>query len=79
MAKSKLPKSPAAPWLREVCLRRALSLGAGVALFANAASAQELIYQEDFESDGEAANPPRYTTVGRDVYEVDRIRNELNN
>src|SRR5262245_61689248 len=39
----------------------------------------QLIYQEDFETDGEAANPQRYTTVGRDVYEVDRIRNELGN
>jgi hypothetical protein len=42
-------------------------------------SAAELIYQEDFETDGEAANPQRYTTVGRDVYEIPRIRSELSN
>ena len=47
------------------------------ALATLTAPAQELIYQEDFETDGEAANPQRYTTVGRDVYEVDRIRGEL--
>ena len=40
---------------------------------------QELIYQETFNTDGEAANPKRYTTVGRDVYEVPRIVSELNN
>lgn len=48
-----------------------------VALATFTAAGQELIYQEDFETDGEAATPQRYTTVGRDVYEVDRIRSEL--
>ena len=44
-----------------------------------AASAQELIYQEGFNDDGEAANPQRYVFTGRDVYEVDRIQSELAN
>jgi len=49
-----------------------------VAAFATWTTAgQEVLYQEDFETDGEAANPPRYTTTGRAVYEVDRIRSEL--
>ncbi len=52
---------------------------AGMALFAGTIMAQELIYQEDFETDGEAASPKRYTTIGRDVYEVARIRGELGN
>jgi hypothetical protein len=42
-------------------------------------SAQQLIYQEGFNDDGEKATPPRYTTLGRDVYEIPRIRSELNN
>src|SRR5438445_13050357 len=37
------------------------------------AAAQQLIYQEGFNDDGEAANPQRYTTTGRDVWELDRI------
>lgn len=36
-------------------------------------AAQTLIYQEGFNDDGEAANPPRYTTTGRDVWELSRI------
>jgi len=50
-------------------------------LLASAAfcSAQELIYQEKFNDDGEAATPKRYTTTGRDVYEIPRIRSELSN
>jgi hypothetical protein len=36
-------------------------------------TAQQLIYQEGFNDDGEAANPQRYTTTGRDVWELDRI------
>jgi hypothetical protein len=50
-------------------------------LLASAAycSAQELIYQEGFNDDGEAATPKRYTTTGRDVYEIPRIRSELGN
>ena len=37
----------------------------------------QLLYQEGFNTDGEAANPKRYTTEGRDAYEVARIRSEL--
>jgi hypothetical protein len=40
--------------------------------------AQQLIYQEGFNDDGEKANPPRYTTIGRGVYELDRQASELN-
>jgi len=36
-----------------------------------------LIYQEGFNTDGEAANPQRYTTIGRDVYTVDRLKTEV--
>ncbi|MEO8426822.1 MAG: hypothetical protein ABI651_06895 [Verrucomicrobiota bacterium] len=43
------------------------------------ARAQQLIYQEGFNNDGEAATPKRYTTVGKDVYEIPRIRSELSN
>src|ERR1041385_2207624 len=39
--------------------------------------AQTLIYQEGFNTDGETNVPPRYTTTGRDVYEVPRIKSEL--
>ena len=56
-----------------------LAVCALTSLGALTPTAQELIYREDFETDGEATNPQRYTTVGRDVYEVDRIRSELNN
>ena len=42
-------------------------------------SAADLVYQEGFNTDGEAASPKRYTTVGRDVYEVARLRSELGN
>jgi hypothetical protein len=42
-------------------------------------AAQQLIYQESFNDDGEAATPKRYTTTGRAVYEIPRIRSELNN
>jgi hypothetical protein len=51
----------------------ALALG----WFALSAGAQTLIYQEGFNSDGETNVPPRYTTTGRDVYEVPRIQSEL--
>jgi len=57
---------------------KALAVCALTALGALSSPAQELIYQEDFETDGEAANPQRYTTVGKDVYEIDR-KAELNN
>jgi hypothetical protein len=36
-------------------------------------TAQELIYQEGFNTDGSKANPPRYTIVGGDVWELSRI------
>lgn len=42
-------------------------------------SAQELLYQEGFNNDGEATVPPRYTLTGKAVYEVDRIQSELAN
>jgi len=53
----------------------ALALGG----FVWSTHSQTLIYQEGFNSDGETNVPPRYTTTGRDVYEVPRIRSELNN
>ena len=46
---------------------------------ASICSAQELIHQETFNTDGEAATPRRYTISGRDVYEIPRIRSELGN
>ncbi|MFM8357132.1 MAG: hypothetical protein ACKOET_01100, partial [Verrucomicrobiota bacterium] len=51
-----------------------LSLG-----LASSAGAQQLIYQEGFNTDGTKANPPRYTVTGGNVYEVPRIQAELNN
>jgi len=42
------------------------------ALWVSRARAQVLIYQEGFNNDGEAATPKRYTTIGRDVYELSR-------
>jgi hypothetical protein len=47
-------------------------------LLLGTATAQELIYQEGFNDDGEKANPPRYTTVGRGVYELDQQASQLN-
>src|SRR5678815_5756152 len=44
---------------------------------AQSTLAQTLIYQEGFNSDGETNVPPRYTTTGRDVYEVPRIQVEI--
>jgi hypothetical protein len=41
--------------------------------FVFSSAAQQLIYQEGFNTDGEAANPQRYTTTGRGVYPVDQI------
>jgi hypothetical protein len=35
--------------------------------------AQELIYQEGFNTDGSKATPARYTVVGGDVWELSRI------
>src|SRR6266480_4717778 len=41
--------------------------------FVAPSAAQQLIYQEGFNTDGEAANPQRYTTTGRAVYTVDQL------
>lgn len=43
------------------------------------APAQELLLQEGFNTDGEAVSPKRYTMTGRNLYEPERIRSELNN
>ena len=53
------------------------SLLLGLALAAPVAG-QTLLYREGFNDDGEAGTPRRYTLTGRDVYEVARIRSELN-
>ncbi|MBI2924685.1 MAG: hypothetical protein HYY24_03155 [Verrucomicrobia bacterium] len=56
--------------------RRALAtraMAVAVSGFVWSTQAQELIYQEGFNTDGEAANPQRYTTRGRDVWELSRI------
>lgn len=47
----------------------ALLLAAG----ALAAPAAELLHQEGFNDDGSVTNPPRYTVVGGDVWELSRI------
>ena len=54
-----------------------LAITTTLAFSTGALRAQELIYKEDFNDDGEAKG--RYTTTGHDVYEVDRIRSVLNN
>jgi hypothetical protein len=54
-------------------LKVVTALGLGV-FFSLTARTQELIYKEDFNTDGSAT---RYTVVGGDVYEPDRIRSEL--
>src|SRR5882724_7306232 len=62
--------------------RRVGEIGAVVlalGFLAPSSFAQTLIYQEGFNSDGETNVPPRYTTTGRDVYEVPRIQSERNN
>jgi hypothetical protein len=46
---------------------------------ATLAPAQELIYQEAFNTDGETNNPPRYTTTGRAKFEVPAIQTEIGN
>src|ERR1043166_1046374 len=53
-----------------------LALALGLCLVSPLA-AQQLVYQEGFNTDGEAATPKRYTTTGRDVYTVDRIKTEV--
>lgn len=69
-----LKRSTRPGWSRQVALG-VLALAAA----QSALSAQELIYQEGFNDDGSKATPPRYTFVGRDVYEVPRIQSELGN
>lgn len=58
---------------------RAVLVAAVLSAAACQVNGQELIYQEGFNSDGENANPQRYTFVGRDLYEVPRIQSVLNN
>src|SRR5438477_801695 len=53
------------------------TLLAATECFVFSSAAQQLIYQEGFNTDGEAANPKRYTTTGRDVYTVDRLKLEI--
>lgn len=49
------------------------------ALSIASVSAADLVYQEGFNTDGSTSAPPRYTFVGRDVYEVPRIQADLSN
>jgi hypothetical protein len=49
------------------------------ALSIASVSAADLLYQEGFNTDGSTSAPPRYTFVGRDVYEVPRIQADLSN
>jgi len=58
---------------------RAVAVTLALGWFALSATAATLIYQEGFNSDGETNVPPRYTTTGRDVYEVARIQADLTN
>jgi hypothetical protein len=61
---------------------RSVSLFTGMILAAVAVfqpHAQELIYQEGFNTDGEAANPQRYTFTGRGVFEVPAIQSQFGN
>jgi hypothetical protein len=59
---------------RSRCDRGTFAHAGGAALTAPRAGVD---LPRRLESDGEAANPQRYTTVGRDAYEVDRIQSEL--
>lgn len=63
-------------------LRGAFRLACGLVLgvglnVSTLAPAQQLLYQEGFNDDGEKANPPRYTTIGRGVYELDQQASDL--
>src|SRR2546427_4983678 len=49
------------------------TLLAAAGCFVFSSAAQQLIYQEGFNTDGEAATPQRYTTTGRAVYTVDQL------
>lgn len=55
----------------------ALPVVVAFGLLAGDVSGAELLYQEDFNTDGEKAQPPRYTSVGREVYEKERQVSEL--
>ncbi|MBM3836859.1 MAG: LamG domain-containing protein [Verrucomicrobia bacterium] len=56
--------------------RLALMLGASLVFLPCALNAQEILFQEGFETEGEGT---RYVTEGSDVYEVPRIRSEIGN
>src|SRR5690606_19111431 len=58
--------------LRALCTGFVITLAAPVATHA-----QEILLQEGFNTDGDTSTPRRYTLIGRDVYEPDRIVNEL--
>ena len=60
-------------------LKKTLGLVCCFSLILTNGMAQTLIYQESFETDGEAENPPRYTTPERDVFDIPRIESELGN
>src|SRR6185369_15102054 len=78
---SKKPYLIMTPYLRCISrwnsvARQAIAVGAftlATSWLGSSTSAQTLIYQEGFNTDGEAANPQRYTTIGRDVWELSRI------
>src|SRR5262245_26413775 len=56
--------------------RQAIAIGAFTLTtiwLGSSTNAQTLIYQEGFNTDGETNVPPRYTTTGRDVWELSRI------
>lgn len=48
-------------------------LGTGLLGLSLSAPAQQLIYQEGFNTDGELGTNPRYTTTGRGAYEANQI------
>jgi hypothetical protein len=54
-----------------------LAWAAGLGLGSPAGWSAEVLLEEGFNTDGEAANPKRYSTTGREVYEVDRQLAEL--
>ena len=49
------------------------TLLAATECFVFRSAAQQLIYQEGFNTDGEAASPQRYTTTGRAVFTVEQL------
>jgi hypothetical protein len=58
--------------LRALCTGLAAALAASVMVHA-----QEILLQEGFNTDGDMATPRRYTLIGREAFEPDRIINEL--